>query len=249
MEELIFLSRQYYRNTVQLKFFGLKGWLLLVLSIILLVGGLVIFLVLKIPSIAMVMIFIVGILWAMASVEYDKRLVVHLSYYTHSESKNISSQKKLYLELLVYPIAKSISESLKILNELVKIYDANQSIIGMNVRLRILNFIYNPDSKNRILSLVIYFISLISLLVVVKQDSPVNIFDIYSSLDFWGVLKTAALISFVIVMLYISMVIPVLFLYQYVIVRVLLWFSSEYYLPKFFMSELSRYAFYGEDKI
>lgn len=108
---------------------------------------------------------------------------------------------------------------------------------------RFFKFIYDPESKNRILSLVIYLISLVALLTVSKSESDVVFYELVSYISWDNVRNFLVFSIIIIVSLYALVVIPVAFIYKYAVVPILLKTSSVDALSRFFISELNRYAY------
>ncbi|MGZ5551673.1 MAG: hypothetical protein ACXWE7_12890, partial [Nitrososphaeraceae archaeon] len=106
-----------------------------------------------------------------------------------------------------------------------------------------LSFIYDPDSKNRILSLFIYFISLIALLTVVKTETTVYVYSMIDQINWHEVLIFFGWSAFFIIFFYIIFILPITMAFGYIISPVMRAFSNQRFLLSYLMSELSKYAF------
>ncbi|TAK61073.1 hypothetical protein [Methylobacter sp.] len=248
MEELRRLSIQYYQNTVGIRFFGIKGGIFLIFSTPFLLISLYLDFELHAENIMLLPISVCVFLWAQAKKEYDQNLIRHLSFYSHLESKKVSDHKALYLHELTYHVAPSLFETMKIFKEIVETNNKNGNFVLDNIGYHFSKFLYDPESKSRILSLIIYLISLIAILTVIKPESQYSIYQVMQDVP-WDVVQSYFLFSlFFIIFGYFLIVLPIMFIVTYVAVPILLKFSSLAVLSRFFISELNRYS-YLEQKI
>lgn len=248
MEELRRLSIQYYQDTVGIRFFGVKGGVLVFLSTI----SIYIFAYsnfkLHNDTLTTLTALISVCFWALARNEYDRNLICHLSFFSHLESKSVSDHKALYLHELTYHVAPTLFETMKIFKEIVETNTKNRSFVLSNVDYHFFKFLYDPESKNRILSLVIYLISLIAVLTVIKPESQYSIYQVIQDIPMDVVQGYFLFSLFFIIFGYFLIVLPIMFIVTYVAVPILLKFSSVSVLSRFFISELNRYS-YLEQKI
>ncbi len=243
MEELRYLSRIYYQNTVSFSYFGARGVLYLFISLILFLLSAYIQVVLKIDVLSIVLMVLAAMLLADARRRYDRNLICHLSNYTLLNSDNVDHHKAVYLKTLVAHIDKSLFDAMKDLKEIREIAKSEHGLSSKSEWSRFCNFIYSPDSKNRILSLVIYLISLIALITIPRSENEVGFYNLIHNLSFsevWGYLVLAL---FLIVLGYAILVLPVMYLYKFAVVPMLLKTSSVDALSRFFISELAKYAY------
>lgn len=248
MEELTRLSIQYYQNTVNIRFFGMKGKIYILLSLPFFGILLRVIFVKHNDNLLLLLTFTCAFLWILAKTEYNRNLIYHLSFYTHLESKKISNHKALYLHELTYHIARSLFETMKIFKEIIETDNKNKSFTPDNIGYFFSKFVYDTESKNRILSLTIYLISLIAILTVVKPENEFNIYQVIQYINFEDIKIYFSFSLFVIIIGYFLMVIPLMFIVTYAVVPILLKFSFKGVLLRFFISELNRYS-YLEQKI
>jgi hypothetical protein len=187
--------------------------------------------------------FIGAFIWSKASKVYNKNLILHLQFYTHSNSSLIKYQKAIYLQSITGHIESSLFNTMKIFREVVETDNKNRSLVLDNGWYHFFNFIYNAESKNRILSLIIYLISLIAIITVVKPDLNYNIYELISIISFESVLNFIVLSTFIILLGYVLIVLHLMFFATYVVVPIMLKLSAYGFLSRFFISELNRYAF------
>ena len=248
MEELRILSLQYYKNTVGINFFGMKGILYILLSLPFLFTSLWLSFSVHTEKVTTFTILVCGFLWQFAKKEYEYNLIRKLTFYTHLENKDISEHKALYLHILTSHISDSLFNTMKIFKEIIETDNKNKKFTHENIGYFFLKFIYDPESKNRILSLSIYLISLIAVLTVVKPEYEFNVYEVIHSITFELVQQYFLLALFIIIFVYFLIVLPLMFITTYFIVPVLLWLSFKDVLSRFFISELTRYS-YLEQKI
>ncbi|WP_446468811.1 hypothetical protein [Vibrio harveyi] len=243
MEELKYLARTYYSNTVSMRYFGMKGFGYLSVSIILFTIAGYLQLVLDYVNISIIPMLIAGLLGGIARRHYDTNLIRHLSSYTLLDSDNIDFHKAVYLQSLVSHIGESLLEAMKNLKEVRETDASKHGLSTQSEWSRFFQFIYSPDSKNRILSLVIYLISLIALITVSKSDSDTVFYELLQYVT-WDNVQSFAIFSIIaIVTMYALAVLPISFVYKYIAVPILLKTSSVDTLSRFFISELNRYAY------
>lgn len=243
MEELKYLARTYYSNTVRIQFFGLAGCCYLIVSVAFLVSAGYLQLVSKYTNVSIVPVLIAGFLYAEARKCYNSNLVRHLSNYTLLNSDNVDFHKAIYLQSLVSHIGDSLLQAMKNLKEIRETDTSKHGLSTQSEWSRFFKFIYDPESKNRILSLVIYLISLVALLTVSKSESDVVFYELVSYITWDNVRNFFVFSIIIIVWLYVLVVIPSAFIYKYTVVPILLKTSSVDALSRFFISELNRYAY------
>ncbi|TRW93080.1 hypothetical protein EKO24_013275 [Candidatus Methylobacter oryzae] len=226
-----------------IRFFGIKGGAFLFFSTPFLLISLYLDFELHAENLILLPISVCVFLWEKAKKEYDQNLIRHLSFYSHLESKKVSDHKALFLHELTYHVAPSLFETMKIFKEIVETHNKNRNFVLDNIGYHFSRFLYDPESKNRILSLIIYLISLIAVLTVIKPESQYSIYEVIQDIPM-DVVKSYLLFSlFFIIFGYFVIVIPVMFVVTYVAVPILLKFSSVAVLSRFFISELNRYSY------
>jgi len=137
---------------------------------------------------------------------------------------------------------------MKIFKEIVETNNKNGSFVLDNIGYHFSKFLYDPESKNRILSLIIYLISLIAVLTVIKPESQYDIYQLIQDIPKEAVQSYFLFSLFFIVFGYFLILISIMFVVTYGVIPVLLKFSSVTVLSRFFISELNRYS-YLEQKI
>jgi hypothetical protein len=248
MEELRRLSIQYYQNTVGIRFFGGRGGIFVFLCTL----SIYIFVYsnfkLHNDTLTTSTAVVSACFWALARNEYDKNLIRHLSFFSHLESKRVSDHKALYLHELTYHVGPTLFEAMKVFKEIVETNAQNRSFALSNIDYHFFKFLYDPESKNRILSLIIYLISLIAVLTVIKPESQYSIYEVIQDISMDVVQSYLVYSLLFIIFGYFVIVLPIMFVITYVVVPILLKFSSVAVLSRFFISELNRYS-YLEQKI
>lgn len=243
MEELKYLARTYYSNTIRIQFFGVVGFCYLIFLMVFLAAAGYLQFVLGYNNVSIIPILIAGLLGAEAKKCYNSNLIRHLSNYTLLNSDNVDFHKAIYLQLLVSHIADSLLKAMKNLKEIRETDASKHSLSTQSEWSRFFKFIYDPESKNRILSLVIYLISLIALLTISKSQNDSLFYELVNHMTWDNLRDFSVLIVIIIVTSYALVVIPLSFIYKYVIVPLLLKTSSVDALSRFFISELNRYAY------
>lgn len=243
MEELKRLAAEYYSNTVSIKYFGFKGAGYLLLSIPFLLVSIWLNLQLKANLITMLPMIVGAFFWALATKEYNFNLIKHLKYFTHLDSKSLSVQKASYLHEITFHISSNLFETMRSFKEVVETNNKNRSFILDNGWYHFFKFIYDPESKNRILSLLIYLISLIAIITVIKPELDYNINEIIHQLNFDVIINNLLLAIFLILLGYALLIVPLMFFITFIVVPLMLKLSSNSFLCSFFISELNKYAF------
>ncbi|WP_323909630.1 hypothetical protein [Aeromonas caviae] len=243
MEELKYLAMTYYKNTVRIQFFGVAGFCYLIFSIGFLVAAGYLQFALEYNNISIIPIFIAGLLGSKARGCYNTNLIRHLSNYTLLNSDNVDFHKAIYLQSLVSHIADSLLQAMKNLKEIRETDASKHSFSTQSEWSRFFKFIYDPESKNRILSLLIYLISLVALLTISKSQNDSLFYELVSHMTLDNLRSFSVFSAIIIVTSYALVVIPLSFIYKYVIVPLLLKTSSIDALSRFFISELNRYAY------
>jgi hypothetical protein len=243
MEELKRLAALYYSNTVSLKYFGIKGFIYIFLSIPFAILSIYSSFVIKENFITFIPMLITAALFAQARKAYNKSLIRHLQFFTHSTSNSIHTQKAIYLQAITGHVASTVFQTMKVFKEIIETDNSNRSFVLKNGWHHFFNFLYNSDSKNRIMSLLIYLISLVAILAVVKPDLD---YDVYAILDgLYSLITVQNLLICILFVLvgYLIIIFPLMFFITFVIVPLMLKMSSHSFLSKFFISELNKYSF------
>tara|TARA_R110002033_G_scaffold170935_3_gene214836 strand:- start:5531 stop:6307 length:777 start_codon:yes stop_codon:yes gene_type:complete len=243
LEELRLLSKEYYQNNVDIKLFGFTGGLLLALSIPFLSLSLYMNFYTVLTDFMLFPMLIGASCWLFAKKEYKNNLIRRLTFFTHLESANISDHKAVYLQILTSHIAPNLYETMKAFRDIIETNSKNRSFVLDNGWYHFFNFLYSPDAKNRILSLFIYLISLIAILTVIKPNTGVDFYEIIHSLSFSSVRTFFGMTIFLILLGYVILVVPLMFIISYIAVPLLLRFSSASMLSRYFISEINKYAF------
>lgn len=248
MEELKNLAKIYYRNTVSFRYFDWESCALLFAASVLLVAGGYIQLSMKLSLLSMLPLFIGALLGAEARKRYDRNLVRYLSSYTLLNSDNVDCHKAAYLQFLVSHISDSLFDAMKALKEVRETSQSEHALSATSEWDRFFKFVYNSDSKNRILSLVIYLISLVAFITIPRNDAALQLYEILINVTFDTFINYLMICVFFIVLCYAVIVLPIAFVYKFLIVPLLLNTSSVDMLSRFFISELAKYS-YTEDRV
>jgi hypothetical protein len=151
-----------------------------------------------------------------------------------------------YIKSLVINVSEDIHVATEKIDRIIVLNRKNMiSDVGFGLIRKMLHFIYSSESKNRIISLVIYVFSLLAIIFVVKNKNEQEIIDTIfsqlSSVDFaiiTVVVSLSAIISLIIFVGFLHMV------HDVIISKILLFFGYEDYLIKDFMGNLCQYSFY-----
>jgi len=243
MEELKRLAAEYYSNTVSIKYFGYKGAGYLLLSMPFLLISVWLNLELKANLITMLPMMAGAFFWSLASKEYNLNLIKHLKYFTHLDSKSLNEQKASYLHTITFHISPYLFETMQSLKEVIETNNKNRNFILDNGWYHFFKFIYDSESKNRILSLLIYLISLIAIITVIKPELDYDINKLIYQLNFDVIINNLLLVIFLILLGYALLIVPLLFFITFIVVPLMLTLSSNSFLCSFFISELNKYAF------
>ena len=243
MDELRRITKEYYQNTVSYRFFGIKGFLYIMLSLPFVYFIYKANFVWHTDILTIFFMCICGWAWLKARKQYDINLVIHLAYFTHLETNELPKHKALYLKLLTSHVSNSLHKTMGIFKGVIETHHSNKSFVIENFGFHFSNFIYNSEAKNRILSLVIYFISFAVLLIIIKSDVQFNAFYFISQLSLDVVFGFLGAITFLLLLGYLLIVFPCMFLISYLIVPMMLKSSSINVLNSFFISELNKYSY------
>lgn len=246
MEELKRLSIEYYKNTVGLRFFGLKGMLYLLLSIPFIAASLYLVMVLQFNNLGMLPLVAAAIFWNHARKEYDRKLVRHLCYYTHLDTDKVSNHKALYLHELTFHVSATLHGSMKKFQELIEVDKKSKMLIIDNGWAHFRKFLYDPESKSRIISLLIYLISLFAITIIIKGNHEINVYQLIDAISISGIQQYLLLSLMAILIGYIVVVIPLMFFIIFIVYPVLLKMSVNGALINHFITELSRYSFHEQ---
>lgn len=242
MEELKRLAILYYNDVISLKYFGLKGFVLIFISLPLICGSFALNFKYELGNVSNIPFFIAALLWLGAKRAYDKNLIKYLAFYTHQGNVTVSEQKALYLQSITSHISSSLFETLKIFKEIIETDRKNKTLVVDNLGYYFVNFIYNSDAKSRILSLSIYLISLVALLIVIKPSNEIEIYAILENFSLNGIVTYFSLGVFLILLGFFVVVAPITFIYSFVINPILLKFLNTSTLNKYFISELNKHS-------
>jgi hypothetical protein len=248
MEEISRIAKTYYQTCIDLKLFGCKGFGLVLL------GCPFIFLTVWIAfkfsqqrhehDAWIILPQFVGLyLWLEAKKLYDQNLIKRLQLLTSDFNESLKIQKTLYLSSLTSKIGKSLFEVLKNIEELQKINNKSRNFSPDNLGYYFSGFIYDPDSKNRILSLSVYLISLFALLTVAKFDNPEYIYSLIDQITLTEVMGFLGWAFFFIVFFYLIFMLPIMMAFGYIISPVMRAFSNQKFLVSYLISELTKFAF------
>lgn len=243
MEEIKKIAIKYYRETVNIRLYGIKGFIYIFISIIIILTSFYIYYNYKYKFIAFPSILSSLFLWHLSKKEYNKNLIHKLTYYTHLESNNIFLQKAIFIDMLTCHISPSIFETLEKVNSLVEINNKNRSLIIDNTEYYFSKFIYDQDSKNRVNSLLIYLISLVGILTAVKTSNQDVIYALIDSFSFKIFIYYSFIILYFIIIGYFCIIMPLSFINTYILIPLLLLIKQETVLKKYFITQLSKYSF------
>lgn len=255
MEEILKISKKYYITCVNIRLFGIRGVIFILLGFPLIgysaYDYTVTFELSNRNNISdgVAIVFCIGAaLWILAYNTYQENLINRIKEITKLESNDIHEQKVKYLRILTKHIGNTLFESLKSMDDLVKIYNQNRLVRYEHIGFRFYKFLYDGESKNRILSLLIYLISVLGLLLVIKPSQPEMIYSYIESFNF-DLLKNFIFSTLIIIIIgYFVVLIPLTMITQFIITPFILRFSkrgflNESVLLKYLIAELAKYAY------
>lgn len=248
MNEILRLAKIYYKTCMDVRYFGWIGLIFILTGSPFLIGSAYISIEFRNGFFAKdLIVFVIQFIglacWRQAMKKYDKNLVIKLKQLTLRESDSLKTLKLFYLSSLTNHIGKNIYEVLKNCNDLVNIYNKNRTLSPGNIFYHFSTFVYNPDAKNRILSLFIYLLSLVALLVAVRPSTTQDVFTLIDTFSLHAV-STFLFTSFVLILLfYFIFMLPFSMAIGYIISPLMRTFSNEQFLINYFMAELSKNAF------
>jgi len=250
MEELTYIATKYYQNTVKLSFFGLKGGSALLLSIVPI--AYILHLLdkqisqnLPISDVLLIVLYIIiGLFWIYAKEQYEKRLVRHLSFFTHSDSKKVYIHKAIYLKYLTSHIGDDLFETFNKFKFVIKSNSESKLLTFGNSWNYFLGFLYEPESKSRIISLIIYFISMIGLIIIIKTDFQIDyFFSLLKSFKLEHLQTYLILSGFLILIGYGILIFLLTFIFSFIVIPILMLFSSTQLQLRYLISELNKHVF------
>ena len=247
MEEIKRIAKEYFLNTINLKYLERRSYFYLFIGVIAM--GILIYLALIGYSGLFLMPFMLSMGYSAKKVRENYRLclIASLKEFTHLDNDDLSLQKAHYIQYLTSHINSNIYDVLKTFNDVIDKSEKYKNLFELNIKDQILNFLYNPESKNRVLSLLIYLISLIALLIINSSDQIV-FFEIFSEENLSS-LGNFVFISLFMVLLVIFVVFwYAKFLITFVLTPLLLMNSSSNVLVHHLMSDLNYLAFLDTTK-
>ena len=245
MEELFRVSKEYYRTCKDIFLFGNLGFILIFSGLPFLLFSMH----LSIRSNGDKTLYIVllqatgGVLWGLAKRTYNRNLINRLSTITHLNSDNLQEQKTAYLQSLTADIGANLFTSLKNITELQKLYFQTRPFAPETIWPRFKGFIYDPESKSRLLSLTIYTISLIALIFVVKPIDSNNIYSIIDNFDIEEFTLNMGMALLLISIGYFIFMLPIAIAMGYIITPIMRKFNHSGLTLNYFTHELAKYAF------
>ena len=245
MEEIYRISLQYYGMCRNYKLFGKLGisFLLLGLPFVSYTFYAIIIHGNDSPLHTIIPELIGGIFWALAMRHYDKNLVKKLSLETNSNSSDLAFLKTKYLTKTTKTIGDDLYTSL---NNIKSIRDLSKELSYFstnNFLDSVFNFIYNSDSKNRILSLFIYFISLIALIFAVRPSSTESTYKLIESLSFENIYTYLSSATFFIITGFILFKLAVSFILNILIIPALCFLKHKTSIVNHLVHDLAQYSF------
>ena len=244
MEEILKAAKEYYATCVDARLFGLKGTFYILLGTPFLIASIYVGMSYKNLAPLIVLIQVIGMLcWREAKKNYDKKLKQRLIFITDQASDELSSLKVKYLSNLTAPIGTSLFEVMNNIISMNGISEKNKPLSPDNFGHFVSKFIYDPEAKSRILSLTIYLISLTAILLVIKPNTQVDIYGIIAMLEFSDILAFFLYTATIILFVYFIIFMPLSMVATYLFRPLMLMKANQRILIRYFISELSKYAF------
>jgi hypothetical protein len=244
MEEILKAAREYYTTCINLCLFSFKGAFFILLGTPFLILSLYIVMNYQNLSFLVIISQVIGIsIWNKAKIIYDQNLALKLQAYSDNQQSPLPLLKVNYLTHLTKPFGDSIFEAMNNVITVNELNKNNKAFSPDNVGHFISKFIYDSDAKSRILSLTIYLISLLAILLVIKPPQQIDVYALVSLITLTDIISFLAYTSAIILFLYFIIFIPLSMAFSYLFRPVMLMKSNERLLIKFFISELSQYAF------
>ena len=248
MEELLRISKEYYRSCVDLRLFSFKGGFYVLLGIPFFVLSVFIVFTYSNSSFGVdfgvIAIQLCGMMfWKKAKDIYNENLIERLKAVTNLNSNNVESHKVAYLSSLTSEVGDSLFEALKNSKELVEVYNKSRSYTPSNIGYHFSRFVYESESKNRILSLSIYLLSLIAVLAVIKPAKEEQIYGFIEAITLSGIFSYLGGALMVLVLCYFVFMLPFSIAIGYVVSPVMRGTSNNSFLIGYLLSELCRFSF------
>lgn len=151
-----------------------------------------------------------------------------------------------YIKSLIVNVSEDIHVATEKIDRILAIHKANMiSDVGFGLLRKMSNFIYNSESKNRIISLVVYVFSLLAIIFVVKNKNEQDVIDTLfahlSSIDFALITVAVSIYAIIALIIFVGFL---HFVHDVIISKILLFFGYEDYLIKDFVGNLCQYSFY-----
>lgn len=250
MEEILKAAKKYYTTCIDARLFGLKGAFYILLGTPFLIASICIGMSYQNLSPLIVLIQVIGMLcWREAKKNYDNKLKQRLILITDQASDELSSLKVKFISNLTAPIGTNLFEAMNNIIAMNDISEKNKQLSPDNFGHFISKFIYDPEAKNRILSLTIYLISLTAILLVVKPNTQVDIYGIIATLEFSDILAFFSYTAMAILFIYLIIFMPLSMIATYLFRPLMLMKANQRLLIRYFISELSKYAFSDQKQL
>lgn len=244
MEEILKAAKKYYATCVDARLFGLKGAFYILLGTPFLIASIYVGMSYQNLSPLIVLLQVIGMLcWREAKKNYDNKLKQKLIFITGQTNDELSPLKIKFISNLTAPIGTSLFEAMNNIIAMNDISEKNKQLSPDNFGHFISKFIYDPEAKSRILSLTIYLISLTAILLVVKPNAQVDIYGIIATIELSDILAFFSYTAMVILFIYLIIFMPLSMIATYLLRPLMLMKANQRLLIRYFISELSKYAF------
>lgn len=244
MEEIIRIAKEYYATCVDVRLFGLKGGGFILLGTPFLLTSLYIGAEFQNLSLIIILLQVIGMLcWRKAKKLYDTKLNRRLNLKLAVNEDNLQTLKIRYLSNLTAPMGETIFDAMNNIIKMNEISEKNKAFSPDNLGHFISRFIYDPEAKNRILSLMIYLISLLAILLVVKPDTQIDIYGIISVIELSDIISFLGYAAITILFFFFIIFIPLSMVASYLVRPLMLMKANQRLLIRYFIGELAKYSF------
>lgn len=246
MDEIIRISKKYLYTTANLRHFGLKGTLLILIGMPFVLVGFWLS-ILQTPISQTMLPFILMLpgffCWLSAKKEYNKSSYSNLVNILNNDFGTLEKQKSAYLKVLTKNIGNSNYDTLNNIIRLKKIREETRGFVPENMGFFLKRFIYNSDAKSRINSLFILLVSVIVLLLITKTDIKTDPGVVLSFLGSDTFLKIISWGSFSIILGFFLLYASCSFINLFFLKPIVFINANDNFAINYLINELSKYSF------
>lgn len=152
--------------------------------------------------------------------------------------RNVHIAQKLYLEYLLKNVASTLQDAIQEIEKIRSIYKANSLLTVERVPEVFKTLFFEKESKNRIISLLIYALSLAALIIIVKMTDQETLAQSISVINY----KLLLGISLIAAIFLLSFYAGIAMLYSVIAVPLIMHLRSETVLVRHLVAQASYYS-------